>query len=105
MTLAIEEYPPLAVLAGWIAVLTGQTAEAQRWAALLDTASFDLDAGGRHRVVRLVAGHVAGCHVSAGPEQMATDASFAVAEEPPWSAWRATALFLCAEAQLLLGDK
>src|SRR4029453_15490106 len=31
---AVEEYPPLAVLAGWIAVLTGQTAEAQRWAAL-----------------------------------------------------------------------
>ena len=34
-----------------------------------------------------------------------TDASFAAAEEPPWSAWRATALCLCAEAQLLLGDK
>ena len=39
---AVEEYPPLAVLAGWIAVLTGQTADAQRWAAFLDTASFDL---------------------------------------------------------------
>ena len=39
---AIEEYPPLAVLAGWIAALTGQTAEAQRWAAFLDAASFDL---------------------------------------------------------------
>ena len=62
---AVEEYPPLAVLAGWIAALTGQTAEAQRWAALLDTASFDLDAGGRHRVVRLGAGHVAGPDVSA----------------------------------------
>ena len=39
---AIEDYPPLAVLAGWIAALTGQTAEAQRWAAILDAASFDL---------------------------------------------------------------
>ena len=39
---AIEEYPPLAVLAGWIAVFTGQTAEAQRWAAIVDAASFDL---------------------------------------------------------------
>ena len=38
---AIAEYPPLAVLAGWIAVLTGQTAEAQRWAAVVDAASFD----------------------------------------------------------------
>ena len=35
---------------------------------------------------------------------MATDAGLAVAEEPPWSPWRATALFLSAEAQLLLGD-
>ena len=39
-----------------------------------------------------------------GPEQMATDASFAAAEEPPWSPWRASAVMLCAEAQLLLGD-
>ena len=39
---AVEDYPPLAVLAGWIAVLTGQTAEAQRWAAIVDAASFDL---------------------------------------------------------------
>ena len=40
----------------------------------------------------------------AGPEQMAADASLAAAEEPPWSSWRATALCLSAEAQLLLGD-
>ena len=56
---AIEDYPPLAVLAGWIAVLTGQTAEAQRWAAVVDAASFDLRAGGRHGVVRLGAGDAA----------------------------------------------
>ena len=42
---AIEGYPPLAVLAGWITVLTGQTTEAQRWAAIVDTASFDLPPG------------------------------------------------------------
>ena len=39
---AVEGFPPLAVLAGWIAVLTGQTGEAQRWAAFLETASFDV---------------------------------------------------------------
>ena len=39
---AIEAYPPLAVLAGWVAVLTGQTVEAQRWAAIIDASSFDL---------------------------------------------------------------
>ena len=39
---AIEDYPPLAVLAGWVTVLTGQTAEAEHWAAIVDAASFDL---------------------------------------------------------------
>ena len=39
---AIEAYPPLAVLACWMAVFTGQTAEAERWAALLEATSFDL---------------------------------------------------------------
>jgi hypothetical protein len=39
---AIQEYPHLAVLAAWFAVLTGQTVETQRSAAFVDTASFDL---------------------------------------------------------------
>ena len=38
---SIEAYPPLAVLAGWIAALTGQTAETRRWAAIVDAASFE----------------------------------------------------------------
>ena len=41
---------------------------------------------------------------AAGPEQMMTDAGVAVAQEPPWSSWRDTALFLSAEAHLLAGD-
>ena len=32
----------VAVLAGWITVLAGQTAEAERWAAIAETASFHL---------------------------------------------------------------
>ncbi len=100
---AIEEYPPLAVLAGWIAVLTGHTAEAQRWAALLDTAAVDsmpVDGTASFESARAML-RAAMC--AAGAEQMATDTSLAVAEEPPWSSWRATALCLSAEAQLLLG--
>ena len=64
---AIVEYPPLAVLAGWVAVLTGQTTEAQRWAAIVDAASFEPGARGRHGVVRLGAGDVAGRHVCRRP--------------------------------------
>ena len=40
---------------------------------------------------------------AAGPEQMMVDANFAVAQEPPWSPWRDTALLMSAHAQLLAG--
>ncbi|HSU37783.1 MAG TPA: LuxR C-terminal-related transcriptional regulator [Propionibacteriaceae bacterium] len=101
---AIQAYPPLAVLAGWMAVLTGQTADAHRWAAFLDTVSFDLvplDGTGSFESARAML-HALMCR--AGPEQMVEDADFAVAAEPPWSGWRATALSLSAEAQLLVGN-
>ena len=41
---------------------------------------------------------------ASGPGQMAEDASFAVEQEPSWSPWRDTALFLLAHAHLLEGD-
>jgi LuxR family maltose regulon positive regulatory protein len=84
-------------------VLTGHTADAQRWAALLDTAAVDsmpVDGTASFESARAML-RAAMC--AAGAEQMATDTSLAVAEEPPWSSWRATALCLSAEAQLLLG--
>ena len=95
---AAEEYPPLAVLAGWFAVLTGQTADAQRWTAFVDTASFDLlpvDGTASFNSARAM---LRALTCAAGPEQMATDANFAAAEEPPWSPWHAVALCLSAEA-------
>jgi LuxR family maltose regulon positive regulatory protein len=101
---AAEEYPPLAVLAGWIAVLTGQTADAQRLAAFLDTASFDqipVDGTASFKSARAM---LRALMCRAGPQQMVTDATYAAAAEPPWSPWQAMALCLCAEAQLLLGD-
>ena len=101
---AIEEYPPLAVLAGYIAVFTGQTAEAQRWAAIVEAASFDLvpvDGTASFDSARAMFQAVI---CAAGPEQMMTAASFAVAHEPPWSVWRDTALCFLAEAHLLTGD-
>ena len=100
---AIEGFPPLAVLAGWVAVLTGQTAEAQRWAAILDAASFDpapvegTSFDSARAMLRAIM-------CAAGPEQMMSEASVAVAQEPPWSPWRDTALYLNAEAHLLTGN-
>jgi LuxR family maltose regulon positive regulatory protein len=88
---AVEDYPPLAVLAGWITVLAGQTAEAERWAAIADAASFDLvplDGSASFDSARAMLRAVM---VPAGPQQALADASFAVAQEPPWSPWRDTA--------------
>jgi LuxR family maltose regulon positive regulatory protein len=85
-------------------VFTGQTADAQRWAAVVDTASFaqvPVDGTASFDSSRAM---LRALMCPAGPEQMAIDASFAAAVEPPWSPWRATALCLSAEAQLLVGD-
>jgi LuxR family maltose regulon positive regulatory protein len=77
---AIAGYPPLAVMAGWIAALSGQTAEAQRWAAVIDAASFDLvplDGSASFESARALL-RTAMC--PAGPEQMMIDASLAVSQ-------------------------
>ena len=73
---AIEDFPPLAVIAGWVAALTGQTAEAQRWSALLDAASLDpapvegTSFESARRMLRAIM-------CAAGPEQMMSEASIA----------------------------
>ena len=101
---AVEEYPPLAVLAGWVTVLTGQPADAQRWAAIVDAASFDLVPADGSASFDSARAMLRAVMCAAGPEQMMIDASFAVAQEPPWSPWRDTALTVCAKAHLLAGD-
>jgi len=101
---AVEGYPPLAVLAGWIAALSGQTAETQRLAAFLDAASFDLvplDGTASFESSRAMLRTIL---CPAGPEQAIADASLAYAQEPAWSVWRDHAPCLCGEAHLLAGD-
>jgi len=97
-------YPPLAVLASWDGVLTGDAAKAERWAAVVDAASFDGEpatgaASFDAARAQLRAGMCAG-----GPEAMMADAGFAVAQEPVWSLWRDGALWTLAEAHLLAGQ-
>ena len=73
---AIAQYLPLAVLAGWIAVLTGQTTDAQRWAAVVDAASFDLVPADGSASFGSARAMLRALMCAAGPEQMAADASF-----------------------------
>jgi LuxR family transcriptional regulator, maltose regulon positive regulatory protein len=101
---SIEAYPPLAVLAGWITALTGQTSEADRWAAMLDAASYEgtpVDGTASFDSARAM---LRAMVCAAGPERAMADAAFAVASEPTWSPWRNQALALLGEALLLAGD-
>lgn len=90
---AVEAYPPLAVLAGWVSALTGDTIGAEHWAARVDTASFNgvpRDGTASFESARAM---LHGVLCANGPETMLADASFAVAQEPSWSPWRDTALW------------
>jgi LuxR family maltose regulon positive regulatory protein len=99
----IERYPPLAVHAVWTGVLTGDPVQAERWAAFVDAASFDgapPDGSASFDSARAI---VRAAMCVNGPEAMLADAVFAVAQEPAWSPWRDTALWLLGEAHLLAG--
>lgn len=101
---AITAYPPLAVVAGWVAALTGQTVEAQRWADVVQHASFDLPPRDGTASFASARAMLRAGMCASGPEQMMADAGLAVSQEPAWSPRRATALYLLAEAHLLTGN-
>ena len=99
----IARYPPLAVLRCWEGVLTGDTAKAETWAAVVDAVSFEGEpATGAASFDSARALLRAGLCAS-GPEQMMADAAFSLAQEPAWSPWRDTGLWLLAESHLLAG--
>ena len=92
------------MLAGWITALGGQTAEAQRWAGIVDAASFDLvplDGSASFDSARAM---WRAFMCAAGPEQMMIDASYALAEEPRGAPGVTTRSAIAGEAQLLAGD-
>ncbi len=99
----IERYPPLAVLRCWECVLTGDTIQAPRWAAVIDASSFEAVPGDGSASFDSARAILRATMCAAGPEAMMADATFAVAQEPPWSPWRDTALWALAEAHLLAG--
>ena len=100
----IERYPPLAVLAGWEGVLTGATARAERWAEVVDAASFDGEPASGAASFDSARAQLRAGMCASGPEAMMTDAAFAVAQEPASSPWRDSALWMLAEAHLLTGQ-
>jgi len=101
---AITSYPPLAVLAGWMTTLSGNTQQAERWAAFIDSAAFEsapVDGTASFESSRAM---LRGFMCPDGPGQVTSDATLAVAQEPAWSPWRDVALGLLGEAHLLEGE-
>ena len=101
---AIAAWPPLAVHAGIACVLTGDTVGAERWAAMVDAASFDLPPRDGSASFESNRAMLRALMCPNGPQSMLADAILAQAEEPPWSRRRPNVLWLLAEAHLLLGD-
>ena len=100
----VMEYPPLAVIAGWIALMSGRAEETVRWSAAIEGASFAgvpaEDAAsfesGRAMLRAAMCAH--------GAENAWADARLAVELEPPFGRWRDQALKIAGEVQLLLGQ-
>jgi len=102
---AIEEYPPLAFLAGWITALAGSPDEADRWAAVLEHATYDLPPDDGSASLESARAMLRSFMCPAGPAKAMADARLAVASEANSSPWRDQALILLGEAHLLEGDR
>ena len=101
---AIEAYPPLAVLAGWAMALSGQAAEAARWASIVERSSYDGEPDDGSASFDSARAMLRSVMCASGPAQALADAELACAAEPSWSPWRDQALQLLGEARLLVGD-
>lgn len=98
------EHPPLAVVAGWIALAAGQADEAVRWGALVDEATFDgptFDGSASFESGRSMLRAIMCAH---GPQQARSEVEFALAHESQFSLWRAQSLYLAGECELMLGN-
>ena len=82
---AIAAWPPLAVHACTACVLTGDTAGSERWAAIVDAASFDLPPRDGYASFESARAMLRATMCPNGPQSMLADATLAQAEEPPWS--------------------
>ena len=100
----IAAWPPLAVNACVACALMGDTVGSERWAAMVESASFDLPPWDGSASFESARAMLRALMCPNGPQSMLADATLALAEEPPWSLRRPNVLWLLAEAHLVLGD-
>jgi LuxR family maltose regulon positive regulatory protein len=101
---AVESFPPLAALATWMAVFSEHPDEADRWADVIEHASFDRVPGDGSASFESGRAMVLGAMCRGGPQQMVNDTELAMGQESSSSPFRDTALVVGGEAYLLTGD-
>ncbi|HEX5858304.1 MAG TPA: LuxR C-terminal-related transcriptional regulator, partial [Microbacterium sp.] len=100
----ILAHPPLHVLTGWTAVLSGDVVTAERWAAAAEAATLEGTPGDGSASFASARAMLRAVMCAAGPDRMLADAEFALAAEPSWSAWHDVALYAAGDAHVLLGN-
>lgn len=103
----LYRYPSIAVLGGWIRLLTGRPEEAVRWAREAELGAADCTMAlpdGSRSVTSWIA-PLRACLCADGPERMRDDARTALAGLAPDSPWRAMAGVMLGVGHLLAGDE
>jgi len=85
-------------------MLTGETAERDRWAAFAESAAFHSATSGGFASFESARAVLRAATCARGPEAMRSDADFAVSLEPAWGGHCDIPLWLLGEAQLLGGQ-
>ncbi|KHK96607.1 hypothetical protein LK09_14870 [Microbacterium mangrovi] len=101
---SVLAFPPLAAMAGWLAVLQGESPATEKWAAALDLIDVAVAPDEIRLAFEAPRALLRAAMCMDGPERMLESAQYGVANLPVWNTWRTVALHLQASALLLLGD-
>lgn len=99
----IGQYPPLAVLAGWLAAVHGPPAAAMELASRVNRLEFDGETEDGWLSFDAARSAFRALICADGVAAMNEDAEHALEGAPPWSPWRSTALWLLGHARELAG--
>jgi len=99
-----ERNPPLAVIAGWMHLLSGRAGAADRMAAIADRSTFDGPPGDGSASFESQRATLRAIMARHGPDDALANASLAASLEQASSPWRTNVLWLLGSARLLLGD-
>ncbi len=99
----LAQYPALAVIGGWVRLLTGRPAEAERWLALAEGATSRIPLSDGSATIEPWVAHLRAGLMPDGVEQGMADADLALAELSSQSGWRPVAFAVRGVARALLG--